>query len=259
MVMDYLRSCYSTDMQFDEAGLIVHKVRWYWCEPGAKLFPGRNSFSSDNWSPINNSTLGLGEVWNSPRPWSNGSLSVPPPPGDGHVCGDLSWFSEGCPSDAPPLPRSPSGLATCCSTGGIVISGGYKYLFGGGLALGGDYIYTPPPACQPYNPAHYSSTTFTQQTGSLLWHQFGSGPTNIFAYDPAFGVLGPSSVVISSNGVICSSSLQGTVVFYYYTTTGFVGAMTLQSYNSTTHVGTYKMPATSPNYAGQLFDFYMLP
>jgi hypothetical protein len=135
-------------MQFDVDGEIVAPVKWYWASPGAKLFPGANSFSSDNWITPSNSTLGLGEVWTSPRPWRNGSLTVVPP-GDGHICGgDISWFTDGCPSDAPPIPRVPDGLAACCIAGGLLLGGSYKLRFGGGLLLGGGYV--PPPLCQEF-------------------------------------------------------------------------------------------------------------
>lgn len=252
--MDYLRSCYSTDMQFDLAGEIVGKVKWYWAAKGAKIFPYQNSFSSDNWITPSNSTLGLGEVWTSPRPWRNGSLLVVPP-GDGHVCGDISWFTDGCPSDAAPLQRSPSGLALCCSTGGLLLGGDYKLRFGGGLLLSGDYSI-PAPLCQPFYTAHSGSATLRRESTGGLWTFTGFFGGSYFFHDPILGSF--YEIVLASLGTACipGFAAAGSVVQVPPSSTA---RMTFVSYDLTTNIGKWKVPLTFPMYAGEIFDFFCPP
>jgi hypothetical protein len=258
--MDFLRSCYTTQMQFDEAGDLIADVQWYWCLPGAKLFPRRNSFCSANWDQLKYNQLGLGEVWNSPRPYSKGT---PPAPaaGDGRHCGPLHWFTHGCPSDAPPITRGPTGIGGCCLPGGLLLGGRYtastSFVGKGGLFLGGKYSYTPPVACQPYDPFNYASATMLQVSSGLYWGQFGSGPSNIFFIDPVIhGFL--SYFVAQSNSSPCTVSWDGTFMVYHYTPTGYVAFLPLISYNPATYIGVWQMPAASPNYASQFFEFYIL-
>jgi hypothetical protein len=108
--MDLLRSCYETDVQFDVDGEIVRRVRWYFCAPGAPVFPGPSVFRSNNYGDVAGGQLGPGEVWSANRPWSNGALPGQP----GTPCGDREWFVDGCPSDAPPLTFN-GPLPACCS------------------------------------------------------------------------------------------------------------------------------------------------
>lgn len=250
-------------MQFDQAGQIVRRVRWYFVEPGTEWLPVPHQFGSMNWAPQGLIGLGIGERWDSTRPWRDGAIDWPLTEPI-HLCGDNSWWNDGCPSTAPDLPRTPSGRPACCAgEGGLLLGGSSTWKLGfkgsGGLLLGGSSHVIVPLHCQPYSPTHYGSATMTQQSTGGHWGQFGSGPSNIFFYDPVFGILGPSFIVCQSNAILCSGSLDGSFVVYHYTTTGYVQPMLFQSYDPTTNIGVWKMPATSPNYPGQLFNFFMLP
>lgn len=150
--MDFGRSCYTTDMQFDDAGQVVAKVRWFFAADDAKDFDGPHLFGSTNWSTQSLPTLGIGEVWDSDRKWSNGQRPAGAN-GTGRVCGPLDWFVNGCPSDAPPLTVTPTGLAQCCvGSPGLLIGGTSVRLskrivqLHGGLLLGGSSLT----ACMPF-------------------------------------------------------------------------------------------------------------
>jgi hypothetical protein len=249
--MDYLRSCYSTDMQFDLAGNIVGKVKWYWAAKGAKIFPYQNSFSSDNWITPSNSTLGLGEVWNSPRPWRNGSLLVVPP-GDGHVCGDISWFTDGCPSDAPPLPRSPSGLALCCSTGGLLLGGSWKRRFGGGLLLSGDY--TLPPICQGWNGTGTATRHVLNTSTFLQWFVVStSSPSTLFQDFSA--PFGHAQITAQNTSPLCTPTQLSTKLTIANIGVSGGGPLTLQSVNPALSRGLWLDNNPSSHYFGTVFQF----
>lgn len=253
--MDVLRSCYTTDMQFDTAGEIIAPVQWYWCKPGAKLFPNRNSFSSDIWTEVNYSTTGLGELWTSIPEWRNGSLPFIPP-GDGHVCGDISWFSDGCPSDAPPLPRSVFGIAGCCSDGGLIIGGDYKIRYGGGLLLSGDYTYVPPVIhCQPWNSASATISTVLRVSTGTYWNFFSySGGLLVFT-DPLLPIT-ISAMELASAGGSCYGGQPNTAWSWISNgTTAY--AMQFRSYDLATRTGIWQMQGTAPHYPNEFFQFYM--
>lgn len=112
--MDLLRSCYEVDMQFDTAGQIIRRVRWYWADAGAEFFPVRHQFGSQNYSQTGVVLTGLGERWDSERLGRNGSIEGIRQ-GVGSFCGPLSWYQEGCPSDAPSLELGPLGVPLCCN------------------------------------------------------------------------------------------------------------------------------------------------
>lgn len=99
-------------MQFDDEGTIVKRVRWYFAAPGAKLFPGGTVFSSSNWGVLRGGQLGPGEVWSSPRPWSNGATPAGMD-GQGQFCGKLAWFTDGVPAGTPPVTII-GGIPDCC-------------------------------------------------------------------------------------------------------------------------------------------------
>lgn len=107
-----LRSCYTTMMQFDEAGQIVVPVRWYFCAPGAKTLPNGTLFYSKNWDTASAGwPPGPGEVWGD-RTYSKGQRPTPLR-GNGNYCGPDSWYTDGCPSSAPPL-QLVGGIPACC-------------------------------------------------------------------------------------------------------------------------------------------------
>lgn len=121
--MDMLRSCYEVDMQFDQDAQIIRRVRWYFVPEDTPSFPAPQKFGSQNWQWRGFEPLGIGERWDSDRPWRDGSIPWPikPPRLCEHV--PVEWFDEGCPSNAPPLQLTPLGQATCCApASGIYVS-----------------------------------------------------------------------------------------------------------------------------------------
>jgi hypothetical protein len=130
MVCDFLRTCYRTKMRFFSDNDTAVNVRWFFCKPGAKVFPGYNRFASGN-----NSTPAVGDARFDPLAWKGpGELagsprtfvqSVAPQWAAGQrFCGTLQQFAEGvafdptrnvhyyadgapacCVEGPPPLPR----------------------------------------------------------------------------------------------------------------------------------------------------------
>ena len=191
----------------------------------------------------------------SPRPWRNGSLPYVPP-GDGHVCGDLSWFSEGCPSDAPPLARSPSGLATCCVTGGMILGGGYKIRYGGGMYLGGDYVVSV--LCQPYYTTNLSTSTLEYLYLGLFW---GPGPRTSVSSQFTSPINFVDAVTfVNATGTPCSG-VGSTTATIIIVAGGPIETtpLTLISYDPSTHVGVWQVPAGYRTYGGHTFAYKLTP
>lgn len=113
--MDVARSCYTTAMRFWPEQP-VQAVKWYFCDPAAQPFPTSHRFGSLNYLSPPTPDSGVGEVIGYPRPWRNGSRP-PDADGAGHFCGQLEWFQNGAPKDAPRLQRRVDGLAVCCTPG----------------------------------------------------------------------------------------------------------------------------------------------
>jgi len=127
--MDMLRSCYTVDMQFDAAGEIVRKVRWYFVPDDTPSFPYPQKFGSQVWQWRGFDPGGIGELATSERVWSNGSISFPikKPRLCDHV--PVEWFDEGCPSDTPDLKLNPLGQPVCCApASGLYVGGKYRLL-----------------------------------------------------------------------------------------------------------------------------------
>jgi len=97
MVMDYVRSCYTTRMRFFRDNQLEIPVRWYFCKPNARIFPHYTRFGSGNWAGDKYDWRGAGEVAEIPRPWSNGeTLAL----ADGqHFCGSVDDFAQGAAFD----------------------------------------------------------------------------------------------------------------------------------------------------------------
>jgi len=100
-------------MQFDQAGEIIRNITYYFAEASAVLFAGEHFYTSDNYNWREQPGIGIGERWDSARPWSNGKVPFFAP-GTGSVCGSSTFWSQGCPSNAPPITYSSDGVPTCC-------------------------------------------------------------------------------------------------------------------------------------------------
>jgi len=124
MIVDYVRSCYSTEMVF-RVGDDPVSVEWHFADPAAGLFPGWNAFASGNWDARK---LYAGQLGEQPgnKPWKKGI-----PLGRGTAlfgCTDvLSWFDTGIPageqtpvtgSDHVPLCCSAPPVDSCCGISG---------------------------------------------------------------------------------------------------------------------------------------------
>jgi len=100
-------------------------VTWYFCPPGAQIFPAAHSFGSFNWykgSGVPDAPVG--ELQAVPRPWSNGKA---PAEATGQtVCAPLSAFLSGLSYLVTPRPQYPDGYPTCCNqpAGGLFLEGG---------------------------------------------------------------------------------------------------------------------------------------
>jgi hypothetical protein len=115
--MDWVRSCYSTEMGFFTEFPLTSNIRWAFAQPGAETFPGPHLFGSANWRSEKKATwTGIGEVAGASRPYSNGR-SAAPLPGD-HYCGNAALAFSGEPNPPEPQPQIDAlGRPTCCVPG----------------------------------------------------------------------------------------------------------------------------------------------
>lgn len=74
MVVDMLRSCYSTMVKFFVDSDLEIPVQWYFCDEHALPYPGHTLFGSGNWASSRDDWPGPGEVLGAPRPWNNGLM-----------------------------------------------------------------------------------------------------------------------------------------------------------------------------------------
>lgn len=112
--MDYIRSCYTTDMRF-KTGASPVSVQWFFCPTGAKFFTARHRYASLNNVPGDYVDDGsIGEVPGAVRSWRNGSL---PAPYDGQrIGGSTADFFNGCTNGALPWAGSPAMPVACMLT-----------------------------------------------------------------------------------------------------------------------------------------------
>lgn len=110
--MDLLRSCYSTEMRFWTDNALSIPVKWFWCDPGAKIFPDHHLFGSGNWASDRFNWDGPGEVLGAKRPYSKGEF-IAGLLGE-HFCGPVKGFTEGTVFPGVPLITGPDGVCACC-------------------------------------------------------------------------------------------------------------------------------------------------
>lgn len=91
-------------------------ISYYFVPDTSPFLPFENRFTSEIWDDVHWWGEGAGEAWDRAQPWYSGRLPGPFV-GGGRFCGRADWFADGCPSDAPPVPRTPGGLAACCFAG----------------------------------------------------------------------------------------------------------------------------------------------
>jgi hypothetical protein len=111
-MMDLLRACKVHTVYWDAARTLKSELVWYWCEPGAKPFPGPQRFSSETWDYTHWAAGGAGEDDETGSTYYSGK--PPGTPASKTFCGPAEWFADGCPSDAPPLERNAANLPVCC-------------------------------------------------------------------------------------------------------------------------------------------------
>jgi hypothetical protein len=112
--VDTLRACYATEMALYPDSDVLTPVVWYWADPKGLVLPYATPFGSRIYDIEEFLEPPIGERYDSPRPWRNGSK--PYPLLAGGLCGSESqWFNG--PSAMDPLPPNYPGSdwPKCCS------------------------------------------------------------------------------------------------------------------------------------------------
>lgn len=224
--MDYIRTAYTVNMQFDEAGEIIVPVTWYFAADGAQDFPGYHLFgSARSWQEHQLPILGLGERWDSKPSYYNGAQPFFAP-GLGGFCGDPDWYVNGCPSDAPPIQYSAAGVPTCC----------------------------PQPPCQPWYVAGLAASTISSNYA-------GIGPFSQVDFDP-FSV---TFVDNNNNGGTWTQGISSCGSEHNVESAGFVinafppqQDLQLSSYDAETFTGTW-IPTFPQFFPPGLEVYFRLP
>lgn len=137
--MDVMRTCKTKQVFWDAAKTRSSEIIWYRVPDDTPFFPGPHVFSDERYDTVHWWNPGAGEDDDVGYDWYSGAPPVnfqPTAP-----CGDLDWFANGAPSDAPALPRDKMGFPVCCPGGGQAtsVSGGPgPGPSGGSAGSGGD-------------------------------------------------------------------------------------------------------------------------
>jgi hypothetical protein len=114
MIMDYLRSCYSTNMWVfnPQLGVFVQfTAKWFKAPVGAQVLPVRHQYRSNNWSKGIPYPEQIGEVIGHSVAWSNGAAVT------GYnglnYCG-TQWTGI-LDRLHTPIPSHPDGSPACCT------------------------------------------------------------------------------------------------------------------------------------------------
>lgn len=114
MIMDYLRSCYHSNMRpFADAPDVEVEGRWHWCQPNALALPIPHLYGSVNWDDDTTDveSIILGETGRGA--WYSGE-SDPRFTGR-RYCGPPDWWLNGSPLSAEGTPLvDESGYPPCC-------------------------------------------------------------------------------------------------------------------------------------------------
>lgn len=156
MGMDIGRECFKVSMILDEARQLVVPVQWFYCVEGAKPFPDRHVFGSDQWNQQEQQEDGPGEFLHGPRSHRTGAAPAPFP--GTHYHGPLRAFQGGSREDDPTIATTVDGLPLPClqavTAFGVLVGGdaGFAWIphalamdldAQGGVELAGLSLFVP--------------------------------------------------------------------------------------------------------------------
>lgn len=212
--MDYLRFGYRGKMQFKAGGPEVPVV-WYRVPSNRPVFKGYHRFASLMWWNRERGGNPVGDVGGN-YAWYRGN---PPFPAAGDKpCGELSWFRDGAPPNAPNLPLGQDGWPMCCKrrAAGVVVGGEAMVAKGdlikagpGGVKVGGTAFW-----CGWHLPVQLSPVHFAVAVVGLPFPPHGA--EGFAGYNPASdtwlsGAFGSLPDVYSFQ-VVCLGATQTMIV-----------------------------------------------
>lgn len=224
MIVDYLRSAYSTTCYFKKAGH-ASTIRWYRAPPGALALPFRTIFGSLNWSAPQVGTNDLGEVYHAARPWGNGA--APAGVVGNNYCGTEVEFAQGLEtylgSDRPVWDN---GLPQCCTP-----------------------PPPPPPECVPWT--FFAERYASWDATGLLLPSFGD------PYEFQQGYYEPDTLNgyywAWSSAVDCGGSFGSEVWAFLNNTVDGQWKCDIVSYDPVTGESSWRAPPDSGYRPGELF------
>jgi hypothetical protein len=235
--VDYVRSCYTIEMQFDLDGDLIAPVTYYFASPEALQWEGENAFCSANYLSSGTVNLGLGERWDSTPAWSDG-VNPGPFSGTHRQCGPRHWWREGVPSDAPPLTYDTRGLPICCGVPMVSLG-----TLGAKLAV----LNT---RCQPWHVFGPPARSFTRLLTGEVWVPTLSTTVQYTAHGVAF----PTDLLaITSGGGTSCQGFGVTNPLHITVPTHGVYTLQLQNYDPSIFTGLWQMPAGAAHYPSELF------
>lgn len=111
--VDFLRSCYETEVRFYRDIPDTCRVRWSYVPEGTPFVPYPNSWVSSNWDSDPKPLFDIGELPEYGKPWVDG-LPIGTLP-QIHVCGTREQWSIGMPRPpAVPVAVDADGVPLCC-------------------------------------------------------------------------------------------------------------------------------------------------
>lgn len=240
--MDLRRSAAVEFMQFDVAGTLFAPVKWYVAPPGAIPMPGPHLFCADIWNDQGRIDLGPGVYWQQIPTWSNGALPAPFS-GQGPPCGQLDWWTNGVPSDAPPLDLDARGVPLCCHVPVIDTDEQPIHFKAGQVLCQSWHIFGPPTRTLKQLSTGQLWVSTTHTTTAQAWH----GVTFPADTVTTSGATGTGCFGFGNTGAMSLRNNSRAPVGTY--------AMTLRTYNPATKVGVWQVASTAPYYTGEFFEF----
>lgn len=209
-VMDLRRHATIDEVYFGESDSSKGKIQWFVAPPGADWFSDPTVFRSlDHWDRLPPVPGRPGVIPSlTPYPYSKGQ-TVPLYTGQGHTCGDPSWWVAGVPLPLPPNPvRNPDGVPECCVPERFGVA---------------SWTATGRASWQSSVPPVFSITSIGTQGGGLV-NPFLQ--IQYFGFAPASGMIGfvgvfcalPVSISLPPGVQLLSRQRQGDVelfVFFY--------------------------------------------